>query len=257
MTQEEESETMKKRWIAALLGAALLGTMTTNVFAASVDTPAAESGEPGGETAPVSTDTPGQTVPGIIATDVTETDWFYNAVVTVLDIRVMTTTEGRFEPRRQMTREQIATALYLDAKSMKKDTAMQGPYAESAPDYIDVSIEARDGIRFCYRAGILTGDANGNLRPQDNVTREEMAALLQRYCAVVGLGDSTGAEGMAVREFTDYDSIQEYAHVSIQFCMKNGILRGNADGTFHPKGYVTRAECAQMITNIFALAAQA
>ncbi len=232
---------MKKKLLALLAATALLASLGAGALAADTQAPEGDVGMGG---------------PGFLANDVTEADWFYNAVVTVLNDSIMANDdEGNFNPQQVMTRQQIAVALYNDANVRGKEALVTegGNAFQEAPDYGQIAPDAVEAMGFCYNAKILTGDDKGNLNPGSPVSRQEMAALLQRYCAQVKIGDSA-AGGMAIREFSDYDAIQEWARGSITFCLGNAILKGNADGSYGPTGSVTRAQCAQMLTNMMELA---
>ncbi len=53
--------------------------------------------------------------------------------------------------------------------------------------------------------------------------------------------------------FTDGDTIAEYAQTAVKVLKKNNLLSGYPDGSFAPKGSVTRAETAQILYNILKL----
>src|SRR5690606_37415374 len=78
-----------------------------------------------------------------------------------------------FGPKQAVTREQAATligrALGLNGKERKTKFA-------------DVQVDRYSSgyIQSAYEKGIITGDSKGNFRPQDTMTRGEMAFLLSR-----------------------------------------------------------------------------
>ena len=61
---------------------------------------------------------------------------------------------------------------------------------------------------------------------------------------------SSPGDGMAVYEFSDSRSIQNWAISPVSFCIKNHLMQGNADNTFSPTGNVSRAQLAQTLNNI-------
>lgn len=89
--------------------------------------------------------------------------------------------ETTFAPDRTVTREQAAAVLvrlmaYLDGEA---------PSADGAPDYADaasISPWAREAVAAAGGTGVLRGTGQG-FRPQDPMTREQMAAALHRIYA--------------------------------------------------------------------------
>lgn len=62
---------------------------------------------------------------------------------------------------------------------------------------------------------------------------------------------ATGNEAEAeMQAFTDYAEISAWAHDAVTACLADGLLQGNADGSFHPQGIVTRAEMAQALYDL-------
>lgn len=52
---------------------------------------------------------------------------------------------------------------------------------------------------------------------------------------------------MAIREFSDYDSISPYAMNAMAWAVNTGIIGGFNDGTLGPQGSATRAQTAKML----------
>ena len=88
------------------------------------------------------------------------------------------TGDAAFAPGRAITREQLAVMLYRYA-GIPALTAKQT--VDSFGDGAQVSSWARDAMAWACGEGILTGDDKGQLRPQDNSTRAEVSAMLERF----------------------------------------------------------------------------
>ena len=58
---------------------------------------------------------------------------------------------------------------------------------ESFQDGAQVSSWAREAMEWACANGILTGDNNGQLRPQADSTRAEVAAMLTRFVSLTTL----------------------------------------------------------------------
>ena len=54
---------------------------------------------------------------------------------------------------------------------------------------------------------------------------------------------------MAVREFSDYENISDYAKPTMAWVVNAGIMGGMDDGILNPQGKATRAEAATMLMN--------
>ncbi|MBR3870436.1 MAG: S-layer homology domain-containing protein, partial [Clostridia bacterium] len=104
-----------------------------------------------------------------------------------------------------------------------------------------------DYVAWAAENGIVTGVGEGKFAPNDNVTREQIAAILMRYAATKGIETSADST-------EKYDSMKDTANVSgyavdaLKWATANGIING-AEGNINPKGNATRAEVAQMIMN--------
>lgn len=88
---------------------------------------------------------------------------------------------GNFGPEDALTREQLATILYRYSGSPASSGALAGfADADKASGY------ALDALRWAVEQGILQGKNGGVLDPIGNVTRAEVAAMLQRFCEKAG-----------------------------------------------------------------------
>ncbi|MEI3129967.1 MAG: S-layer homology domain-containing protein [Oscillospiraceae bacterium] len=94
----------------------------------------------------------------------------------------------RFDPAANITREQMAAILFRYAAKSGLDTSARGDTA-AFPDRDRVAPYASDALRWCLAEGIISGFAeNGTvyLAPQGSATREQVAAILMRYCKHIG-----------------------------------------------------------------------
>lgn len=89
---------------------------------------------------------------------------------------------GRFEPNRAITREELATMLYRFANVVKADTAEMT--AGNTLDYVDaneISPWSKAAVLYGQEAGFITGRDGGRFVPRDTATRAEVATMLQRF----------------------------------------------------------------------------
>ena len=173
--------------------------------------------------------------------DVKESDWFYEAVSYAVENGLMSgMSEDIFAPNTPLTREMLAVVLYN----------VEGqPEGTEANTFTDVKGDMwyTDAILWANANGIVAGYDNGAYGVGDLITREQFAAILYRYAQFKGYDTTQG--GMAVREFSDYENISDYARPAMAWAVNAGIMGGMDDGTLMPQGKATRAEAATMLMN--------
>lgn len=143
----------------------------------------------------------------------------------------------QFAPNGTTTRAMIVTILWR----------MEGSPATSyGMSFTDVPAGQwyTEAIRWAQSTGVVTGYDAKTFGPNDNVTREQLAAILYRYTAHKG-GDVSKRSTLA--QFTDVNQISSWALENIQWANAVGMVNGRTDTTIVPKGNATRAEAASMI----------
>ena len=173
--------------------------------------------------------------------DVKENDWFYEAVSYAVENGLMSgMSEDIFAPNTPLTREMLAVVLYN----------VEGqPESTEADTFTDVKGDMwyTDAILWANENGIVAGYDNSAYGVGDLITREQFATILYRYAQFKGYDTTQG--GMAVREFSDYENISDYARPAMAWAVNAGIMGGMDDGTLMPQGKATRAEAATMLMN--------
>lgn len=102
------------------------------------------------------------------------------------------------------------------------------------PKFKDVNTTSYgyDVIAAVTDEGIFLGN-NGEFKPNNTLTRAEMAAILTRAFQLTGKG--------AKVSFTDVPN-NAWHYASVQALLANEITFGYTDNTFRPTGYITRAQ---------------
>lgn len=170
-------------------------------------------------------------------TDVSKNDWFYDSVAYVSANGIMNGyADGTFAPGRNLSRAQLAQLLYN----------LEGRPASAAVRYTDAQAGAwyESAVSWAAKAGILTGYADGSIRPNDSITRQQLAAMLYRYARYTGRDVSRRAD---LGSYTDTHQIAPYALEAMQWANAAGILNGSGDALL-PGGTATRAQTAAMLT---------
>ncbi len=168
--------------------------------------------------------------------DVSEGDWYYEAVQFVQERGLMNGySDGRFGPNDTLSRAQLAQILF------NKEGR---PGVNYLLTFSDVASEAwyTEAIRWAASQGIVGGYGDGTFGPNDPITREQLAVMLWRYS---GSPAATGKE----LHFNDTDEISGFALEALRWAVENGILNGYGDGRLGSQGQATRAQVAQMLKN--------
>ena len=101
-----------------------------------------------------------------------------------------------------------------------------------------------EAVDWAAANGIVLGIGDGLFAPYASVTREQVAAILERYLIYIG---SNIPLTMEYRIFADEGEISDYAKNSMQTMNKLGIINGKGGNIIDPQGFATRAEVAAML----------
>ena len=159
--------------------------------------------------------------------DVSENDWFYDAVVYAYENELMSGTSAHtFAPNSQMTRAMIWTVL----------AAYEGENTSGGATWYEA------GQKWAMDNGISDGT-----NPNGAITREQLAVMLWRYAG------SPKAE-MSLASYTDASAVSSWAVDAMAWAIDNGLISGMGNGILAPQGNATRAQVAtimmQFVENI-------
>ncbi|NLE25222.1 MAG: S-layer homology domain-containing protein, partial [Clostridiaceae bacterium] len=91
---------------------------------------------------------------------------------------------------------------------------------------------------------IVAGVGGSKFAPDINITREQMAAILYRFAAFLGILPSEMDDTL---EYSDAANISSYAGDAVLYCQTNGIFEEKTDGVFAPQETATRAKVTAII----------
>ena len=94
--------------------------------------------------------------------------------------------------------------------------------------------------------GIVGGYGGGLFGPEDNITREQLAAILYRYAQAKGYDVSVG-EDTNILSYADALDVSEWAIPAMQWACGSGVIEGVTEATLVPGGTATRAQVATML----------
>lgn len=169
--------------------------------------------------------------------DVSESEWFYEAVKYVYDKGMMNgVSDTSFAPYSNLTRGMIAQVLYN----------LEGKPAVSGSAYTDVAADQwyNDAVNWAAQKGIVTGYGDSTFGPMDNITREQMAAILYRYAQYKGYDVSVKGDLTA---FTDGNTVSDWAKDAMSWAVGTALFNGKGDGILDPTTTATRAEVAKIL----------
>ena len=171
--------------------------------------------------------------------DVSANDWFSSAVDYVTGKGMMNgTADNTFSPKANTTRGMVVTVLYR----------LENQPSTSAASFTDVASGAyyANAVAWANANGIVSGYGSGKFGPNDQVTREQLAAILYRYAQYKKYDVSVG-EDTNILSYDDAQSISSYAIPAIQWACGAGVVTGKSGSKLDPKGNATRAEVAAML----------
>ncbi len=141
--------------------------------------------------------------------------------------------DGTVRPEASLTRAEAAAILY---RVMEK-SCVERFHAESS-SFRDVP----DGkwyttyVATLEKAGVIVDSKDGNFRPNDAITRAELASMLAQFANVTG-GTTSFSDVPATHWAADY----------IAAAVRSGWIQGYPDGTFRPEQTIKRAEMTAMV----------
>lgn len=159
--------------------------------------------------------------------------WYQEGVLFALRRELMKgIADNTFDPNGNITRAMVVTILYRaagepDAKGLKLP-------------FIDVETGSwyTNAVAWAAENGIVKGVDEEHFKPHDNVTREQLAAILHRYAV------SPAAKGN-LASYIDAKDVSEYAVEPMKWAIGEGIITG-IDNRLAPQETATRAQIATM-----------
>ena len=148
------------------------------------------------------------------------------------------TSETTFEPQTTMSRAMLVTVLHRMEGEPKP--ASETSVFEDVPE----GTWYTEGVTWAAEMGIVEGYGDGKFGPTDDVTREQMAAILYRYSVWKGY-DVSKASDLAAYE--DKDEVHDWAMTAMRWANAEGLIIGRTETTLVPRGNATRAEVATIL----------
>ena len=172
--------------------------------------------------------------------DVDPDQWYHEYIDYVVEKGLMQgVAADRFAPDVSTTRAMIVTILYR----------LEGSPAVSEESPFDDVAEGQwytDAVIWANNNAIVLGYGNGKFGPTDNITREQMAAILYRYATYKGYDTSAGQD-TNISSYDDATDVSDWAIEAMQWACGTELIKGRTASTIVPAGNATRAEVAAIL----------
>ena len=171
-----------------------------------------------------------------------ENHWAKEQIGFLASLRVVNGTAAEtFSPNTQVTRAMFVTVLgRLFALETSGGTTAFSDVAET--DWF------APYVRWAAENGIVNGYEDGRFAPDTPISREQMAAILIRFCNAFGYALPEVNEPMT---FADAEKISSWAVDPVNLAQRTGLVNGRDGGVFDPLGTATRAEMCAVISRLF------
>jgi len=152
-----------------------------------------------------------------------------------------------FAPDRTVTRAEFATLL-VRAVGIPVSPALRSSFADVSAGAWYAAVVAA-----AAKNGLVSGYSATSFGPEDEITREQMAAMIDRAFAYAGksitLSETETGEQLA--RFTDAPAVSAWARESVARSLARGIVKGRTPTAIVPQGTATRAEAAVMVLRMY------
>jgi uncharacterized repeat protein (TIGR02059 family) len=154
-------------------------------------------------------------------------------------------TASKFEPNKAITRGEFATYIAKGLGLSSDKTA--------AARFKDVNTNTTMGayIGAASAAGIVAGNTDGTFKPNNPITRQEMAAMMIRAAKVAGLTVQLPQSASSyLQKYTDRGKVGAWAQTDVAKSIYIGVISGKTATTLSPQTNATRAEGSVMILRL-------
>ena len=166
--------------------------------------------------------------------DVSRSDAFYDAVKYLYENDIMNgTSKTEISPNAELTRGMVVTILYR----------MEGePLTAGAKAFSDVKADLyyNKAVDWAAEKNIVNGFSDGTFKPEQPVTREQLATIISRYAVSKGIVVYDAANGLA-----STDVVSAWARSNVAWAAAEGILTKTE--TTNATKTASRAEVATAI----------
>ena len=166
--------------------------------------------------------------------DIAPDAWYKDAIQYAYDNGLMTGVSAtEFAPEQTTTRAMIVSIL---ARLENVTTAQAAGFADVTDEWYATA------VNWAANVGVVNGYEDGTFKPNDAITREQLAAILMNYAACIGQDVSNRAD---LTSYTDQPST--WAEETMQWAVAEGLISGVTADTLQPQGSAARAQVAAIL----------
>ena len=171
-------------------------------------------------------------------------DWAEKAVGVMATLGVTKDIADKsYFPGESITRGDFVTMLMRVCK--QKSTKTVEPFGDVKEDSYQY-----ESIMTARALGIAKGDENGNFRPDETITRQDICTLVFRTMLKMNKVNPEIDVDEYISEFSDKDSVAGYAKESVAGLIRAKILKGDDNKLIRPADNMTRAEAAVLLNRL-------
>lgn len=170
--------------------------------------------------------------------DIENVSWAKTAITELGNKEIITGKEpGKFFPEDNISRAEFIKIL-VKAFNFDDETA--------ECDFTDVVEEDwyYNYIAAALKNGLISGYTDDTFKPNNNITREEMAVVISKLLHKIHANISIDTD---ILQYSDKDDISSYALESVAAVTTLGIMGGMGNNMFSPKETTNRAQAAKVI----------
>ena len=171
----------------------------------------------------------------------TSSPWAAEGIKKANEAGLMTEKLKMADPKGPITREEFSE---IAVKLYEKVTGKEAVY-DNTTDFSDTT---NPEIYKAFKLGIVKGVGEGKFAPDKLVTREQIAAMMQR--AVQAMKPDADISTAGAEAFKDEKDISNYAVEPVKFMSKQGLLKGT-NGRFDPKSSTTREQAINIVVRTY------
>ncbi|MBR3932883.1 MAG: S-layer homology domain-containing protein [Clostridia bacterium] len=150
--------------------------------------------------------------------------------------------ETQFAPDKTITRAEFTKMIISSCKIPISS-------ADTAFSDVDSTMWYAPYVAAAYNNGFVSGYDDGTFKPDNPITRQEMAKMLCVACDIVKKYDGSNADIF----FADNHLISDWAYLYVKKACGLGLFQGDSQNSFNPLNNATRAETAAVICRMLGI----
>ena len=178
--------------------------------------------------------------------DLPENHWGKEYIDILAARRIMMGYDGKVDPDNNITRAELVAL----AVRVLRSNSLLGRTPEVYDNFPDVKPENWFWyeVNLAAKRGLVSGYEDGTMRPNDPITRQELAAVVARMAA-----DAMELAQQREPGAKDAETIAGWAKTYVAILEEMGFVEGDENGNFRPDDPAKRCECAKLMVKLMEL----